>query len=1265
MRTFGTDVDNLILEEYHAGINRYNVILYHNGKKIDPYIKKLTVHFMGNPVPFGNISKHYFELNTDYMDFLEKDEVEVHIEKNSVEIKVCTFYIKTINKGEYMASYTAFSSLLEPEKIALYKIDEDPEWRVAWNNSAKTIKEILDIFLKPANLAMAEYPSYDGTFVSLHADWENMTLSQLICACGILEGCNYVLIGNTFYPVRPSKAVVKSYDIGECVYSENLWQRKTDLCCGKLDVGIKVWEYENYTSEDPLMGSVVSFMESSIEYNNPSSGTGVISANFPLIPGENSSKIKEYMISKLSPFIGMDMNSYTIEYLGDAFIEPGDKVKFYDDSRLVQFYPSEIIWEWDGGLRCTLKSEIVQESGTTEADVSLNEIVNVINSVANTLQNVRYNTVTTKTLEADAANIGLLKAEQADIKYATIQSLNATDAKITALDSATIKTDELYSKVADLDYIKSDHADIAVIKNTMITTDTLKTEIAKIGYLTTDEADIRYLTVSTADTKFLHADMSDMDIAKIQTLFATAGIVSDMTIKDGHITGVLDSVTVNANSITTGTLSVDRLVIRGSEKSLVYELNNISGALQAKSVDTLNGEILTQRTITADKLVAKSITSNEIKAGTITSDEIAAGTIKAANINVTDLVGNSAFINSLKSNTVIVGLQNDINGISVGGNNLLRNSADLTKWNKETGVTITKQNDGYFCIKQTDTSKTGRWGIYQDIAVQQNTDYTIAVDGRTNVCFSIGLGTTYGWGNNVVTNEKTTKRYVYKFNTGSNTCLRVYLNDQGNAGVYLKCPKLEKGNKATDWTMAIEDWCYNNDITYINGGKIYTGTVTADKLAANSVTADKILAGAITADKLAVDAITSRNYVKDTSGTKISLADGSYDSKYTKINSEGKIECSNIAITGGSIEFKGSTIDDTLIALIYESNVSDEPNSLSVYPAGIDIKYSSSANMSSYFTSYSYSGVTIDAGPKAIMTADRQGSSVELYSSVTNRSILLDGGSGTIVVDGDVSTSSGISLVNLWNNVSTYYQPFGSSGASLKSGQNLNEFYSGVILGAGMGNAPNDGWWLIVSGGTGGTVTQRAYSLWDGLCYWRYCAAGNWSGWNSTINGTDISVSGSITSGQITCTNLASNSAESTTSKPNVFAYNAGRLIRSTNTSSRRFKDDIKPLENDDLNPDKLYDIGIYQFKYRQDYLSNRKDTRYRKDLIGFIAEEIFEKYPIAADYEIDKDGKVVVNAWNEQYLIPAMLKLIQDQHMQLINQEMKIKMLEDKVMFM
>lgn len=35
-------------------------------------------------------------------------------------------------------------------------------------------------------------------------------------------------------------------------------------------------------------------------------------------------------------------------------------------------------------------------------------------------------------------------------------------------------------------------------------------------------------------------------------------------------------------------------------------------------------------------------------------------------------------------------------------------------------------------------------------------------------------------------------------------------------------------------------WCYNNDSTYINGGNIYTGTVTANAIAANAITSDKI-----------------------------------------------------------------------------------------------------------------------------------------------------------------------------------------------------------------------------------------------------------------------------------------------------------------------------------------------------------------------------------------------------------------------------------------
>lgn len=72
----------------------------------------------------------------------------------------------------------------------------------------------------------------------------------------------------------------------------------------------------------------------------------------------------------------------------------------------------------------------------------------------------------------------------------------------------------------------------------------------------------------------------------------------------------------------------------------------------------------------------------------------------------------------------------------------------------------------------------------------------------------------------------------------------------------------------TGYTTAIQmvgssTWCYNNDLTYIDGGKIYTGTVTANQIAANAITAEKINSNAITADKIDTNAITSDKIVAD------------------------------------------------------------------------------------------------------------------------------------------------------------------------------------------------------------------------------------------------------------------------------------------------------------------------------------------------------------------------------------------------------------------
>jgi len=86
----------------------------------------------------------------------------------------------------------------------------------------------------------------------------------------------------------------------------------------------------------------------------------------------------------------------------------------------------------------------------------------------------------------------------------------------------------------------------------------------------------------------------------------------------------------------------------------------------------------------------------------------------------------------------------------------------------------------------------------------------------------------------------------------------------------------------------------------------------------------------VTTNKITITGglIQSSNYVLNTSGTKIDLANGSWDSKYTKINSEGKIICNDFEstsakITGGSINVTTAS-DTTSVITILGNNLKSQ-----------------------------------------------------------------------------------------------------------------------------------------------------------------------------------------------------------------------------------------------------------------------------------------------------------------------------------------------------
>ncbi len=109
-------------------------------------------------------------------------------------------------------------------------------------------------------------------------------------------------------------------------------------------------------------------------------------------------------------------------------------------------------------------------------------------------------------------------------------------------------------------------------------------------------------------------------------------------------------------------------------------------------------------------------------------------------------------------------------------------------------------------------------------------------------------------------------------------------------------------------------------------------------------------------------------------------------------------------------------------------------------------------------------------------------------------------------------------------------------------------------------------------------------------------------------------------------------------------------------SSSRRYKKDITSKIPTKLNPNKLYDLNVVSYKYNDDYLPVT-DQRYNHDILGFIAEDVYDKYPEACN--LNKNGKPEM--WNINILFPAALKLIQDQHKELQTLKRKIKVLNKK----
>lgn len=328
----------------------------------------------------------------------------------------------------------------------------------------------------------------------------------------------------------------------------------------------------------------VSYTEETSETETYTAGDGLQGVSF-----ENpymTQDIVNELYEKLKTF------SYTpakFRIVGDFRIKAMDIVSVTTGGKTYKIPVMCVDHTCDGGLIDEIYSYGESESAST---------VNEGNSNSKAFARYDAELAYLKTVYANTLNVN-----KAYIAFAEIKDLHATNAVIKKLDAETVKT--IY----------------------------LEAEVAKLGYV----------TAGTVEAQYARLDKANIGTGWIDSAMIGEGVVGTVQIADGSITDA-KIVELTANKITAGTLSVERLEIRGTANSIVYALNNITGALQAQNVDTLNGEILTPRSITADRIVAGAITAKEIASEAIRANHILAGEVKAKHLDIEDLSAISALI---------------------------------------------------------------------------------------------------------------------------------------------------------------------------------------------------------------------------------------------------------------------------------------------------------------------------------------------------------------------------------------------------------------------------------------------------------------------------------------------------------------------------------------------------------------------------------------------------------------------------------------------
>lgn len=275
---------------------------------------------------------------------------------------------------------------------------------------------------------------------------------------------------------------------------------------------------------------------------------------------------------------GFTFRPLTVKFVGDYRLEVGDIITVNKSGVDYKVPIMQITHECDGGLMDTVTS--IGQSDTENTSVASGPI---------TKQMERYYA---DLILVNKALINKLSVDEADIRYASIETLKAVNADIDNLK--TNKLDATYADIinANVESLKAANAEITQLKANSLTAD-----IADLKYAQIDFANVKGQVVTTSLIKD-----GAVTNEKVQSLSAnklTAGTIdaSKITVTNLNADNITVG-TINGKRIGTGSLSLDKLAEKVPTKEYLDKVQEdlqgqIDGNIETftkTEIPTLNNE---------------------------------------------------------------------------------------------------------------------------------------------------------------------------------------------------------------------------------------------------------------------------------------------------------------------------------------------------------------------------------------------------------------------------------------------------------------------------------------------------------------------------------------------------------------------------------------------------------------------------------------------------------------------------------------------------